>query len=60
MSLADDIVKFMLLLWFFPAFMAGFALIFDQFLVPFIPKLQNKLTFLSNPNSRTILRFYNF
>ena len=38
MPLADDIVKFIKFLWFAFAFLAGIALFFDKFLVPFIPK----------------------
>ena len=38
MPSADDITKFILCLWFPFAFLAGLALFFDKFLVPFIPK----------------------
>ena len=40
MPLADDIVKFIIFLWFALAFLAGIALFFDNILVPFIPKFK--------------------
>ena len=45
MPLADDLVKFIIFLWFSFAFIAGLALIFDQ------------LQFILFPKSRTILHF---
>ena len=40
MPSTDVIVKFIICLWFSFAFLAGIALFFDKFLVPFIPKFQ--------------------
>ena len=37
MPSADDIVKFVICLWFSFALLAGLLLFFDKFLVPFIP-----------------------
>ena len=38
MPSADDIIKFIILLWFSFAFLAVIVLFFDKFLLPFIPK----------------------
>ena len=46
MPSADDLVKFIIFLWFAFAFLAGIALFFNKFLVPFIPKLLYKTLFL--------------
>ena len=41
----DDLVTFTRLLWFFFAFIAGLALIFDQCFIPFIPRVSNNPLF---------------
>ena len=38
MPAADDIVKYLICLWFSFALLAGLAIFFDKYSVPFIPK----------------------
>ena len=49
MTSADDLVKFIIVLWFFLAFIAGLALIWDHFLVAFIPKHSFHTQILKQP-----------
>ena len=47
MFTVDDFVGVILLIWFFPAFIAIIAVTFDQFLIPFIPKFYTLCIFVT-------------